>query len=167
MIRFLKKIDFKYFPILALITYIPFHLAEEAIGNFPYWMFTHYNLPKVLSYPHWLINNSIFFIILLIGLFLFLKNTKRNIIFGIGIVIWTFLNSIEHISFSLIDKEISPGLYTATLFLIISVFGFIKLYQMKINAKNVLKSVLVGIGYWIIPLGIIILVGKYLVEIFP
>ncbi len=42
MIRFLKKIDFKYFPILALIIYIPFHLVEEALGDFPIWMRSHY-----------------------------------------------------------------------------------------------------------------------------
>ncbi len=167
MIRFLKKIDFKYFPILALIIYIPFHLAEEALGNFPIWMSSHYKLPKVLSYPHWLINNGIFFIILLVGLFVFLKNKKKNLIFGVGIIIWVFLNSLEHITFSLIDKEVSPGFYSAILFLIVSVLGFIKLYLERIKTKTVLKSILAGVAYWVIPLGIIILIGNYLVKIFP
>ncbi len=38
MIRILKNIEFKYFPIIALIAYVPFHLLEEALNNFPYWI---------------------------------------------------------------------------------------------------------------------------------
>lgn len=167
MIHFLKNIEFKYFPILGIIAYIPFHLLEEAIGDFPYWMSTHYNLPKVLSYPHWLINNGIFFVVLLLGLFVFLKNTKKNLAFGIGIVIWIFLNSIEHIAFSFLDQKASPGIFTAFFFLLISVLGFIKLNMEKVSPKTILKSILVGIAYWVIPIGIIVLVGSYLVKIFP
>ncbi len=60
MMTKLKQIDFKYFPIAVIIIYVPFHLLEEAIYNFPLWMFEHFNLPKPLSYPHWLINNAFY-----------------------------------------------------------------------------------------------------------
>lgn len=167
MKEIIKNIDFKYFPILILITYVPFHLLEEAFGNFPYWLSTHYNLPIVLSYPHWLINNVIFFIILSIGLYIFLKNKKINLAFGIGIIIWGFLNSLEHITFSLIDQKLAPGIYTAFVFLIISLLGFIRLYKDKVSIQIIMKSVLVSILYWVIPIGIIILVGNSLVKVFP
>ncbi len=43
MIRILKNIEFKYFPIIALIAYVPFHLLEEALNNFPYWILDNSN----------------------------------------------------------------------------------------------------------------------------
>jgi hypothetical protein len=163
----MKKIDFKYIPIFTLIIYVPFHLLEEALGNFPYWMSTHYNLPVVLSYPHWLINNAIFFIILSSGLYLFLKDKKKNLIFGIGILIWALLNSLEHIIFSLIDQRLSPGIYTAFVFLLVNLLGYIKLYKDKVSIQIIIKSIFISIFYWIIPIGIIVLVGNFLIKVFP
>ena len=164
----LSNIEFKYFPLIILIIYIPFHLLEEAINNFPLWMSTHYNLPKILSYPHWLINNGFFFITLLVGFLIFYRNKVRFLAFGIGILIWSFINSIEHIFFSVIDLETSPGFYTAILFLSISVIGFAKLYFDKfLRIKLVLQSILIGIGYWVIPISMILLSGNFLMEKFP
>jgi len=168
MNRILKNIEFKYFPIIALIAYVPFHLLEEALNNFPYWMSTHYNLPVVLSYPHWLINNSYFFITLLVGLVIFLKDKIRFLSFGVGILIWIFLNSMEHIAFSVIDLKAAPGIYTALIFLCISLLGFAKLFiDNSINTKLILRSIIVGIGYWIIPIVMILLTGNYWVQVFP
>ncbi len=168
MIRILKNIDFKYFPIIAIITYVPFHLLEEALNNFPLWMSTHYNLPIVLSYSHWLINNSFFFLTLLVGLFIYLKDKTRFLPAGVGILIWIFLNSMEHITFSVIDLKAVPGLCTAIIFLVISLLGFVKLYIDKLlNIGLIWKSILIGIGYWIIPFIMILLSGNYLVGIFP
>ena len=164
----LRNIEFEYFPIIAIIVYVPFHLLEEALGNFPLWMSTHYNLPKVLSYPHWLINNGFFLITLLAGLLIFMSNKVRFISFGIGVLVWAFMNSIEHILFTLLDFKPSPGFYTALLFLIISSLAVAKLYFAKsINFKLILQSILIGIGYWIIPIILILVAGKYLVQLFP
>ncbi len=33
-----NKINLKYFMIGILLIYIPFHLFEESLGNFPAWM---------------------------------------------------------------------------------------------------------------------------------
>ena len=68
------KIDFKWFPIALIVAYVPVHLLEEALGNFPIWMSNHYNLPNPLSYPHWLINNSFFLLTLLVGLYIYSRN---------------------------------------------------------------------------------------------
>ena len=41
----MKKLEFKIFPITGMILYVPFHVVEEAIGNFPLWIF-HEDLPQ-------------------------------------------------------------------------------------------------------------------------
>ena len=164
----LRNIDFKYFPLATIIIYVPFHLLEEAINNFPLWMSTHYDLPKVLSYPHWLINNAFFFLTLLIGLLVFLSNKTRFMSLGLGILIWALMNSFEHILFSIIDLRLSPGFYTAILFLSISFLGFRKLYyENLLSAKLVLQSLFIGIGYWAIPISMILIFGNYLARVFP
>ena len=168
MKSFLRNIEFKYFPIIAIIVYVPFHLLEEALGNFPLWMSSHYKLPKVLSYPHWLINNGFFLITLLAGLLIFLSNKQRFLAFGIGLLIWALVNSLEHIIFTIIDLKISPGFYTAILFLIVSLLGFSKLYiDNSIRVRLVLHAILICIGYWMIPISMILLAGNYLVDKFP
>jgi hypothetical protein len=164
----IRQIDFKFFPIAVIILYIPFHLLEEAFNNFPLWMAEHYNFEKPLSYPHWLINNSIFLIVLLIGLIIYNRNRVKNLPFGLGILIWGLLNSIEHIVFSIIDLKISPGSFTSILFLAVSIIGFIRLKQDKLlNLPLVLKSILIAMGYWIIPITIFMIIGSYLVKVFP
>lgn len=162
MISSLKQIDFKYFPTTLIIIYVPFHLFEEAINNFPLWMFDHYHLPKPLSYPHWLINNSIFLIVLLSGMIIYNTNRTKFMPFALAIVIWAFMNSLEHIVFSFYDLKVSPGLLTAILFFMISIFGVIKLRAEKIlNPALIFKSILIAIGYWVVSFLIIIAIGYY------
>jgi len=164
----LRNIEFKYFPIITLIVYVPFHILEEALNNFPLWMSAHYNLPKILSYPHWLINNGFFFITLLAGLLIFISDKIRFFSFGVGVLIWAFSNSIEHILFSIIDLKTSPGLYTAILFLSISFLGFAKLhFDNSLRTKLILPSILICIGYWIMPISMILVSGKHLARLFP
>jgi len=163
-----QRISFKWFPGALLITYFPFHLIEEALYNFPGWMSEQYGLSKPLSYPHWLINNFIFLTVLLTGFIIFFRNQAKNIAFGIGILIWGFMNSCEHIVFSVIDQKFSPGIITAFLFLIISVSGMIKLIKDKaIHPKNIIKSVFIAISYWVVSFASIISAGKFLSQLFP
>ena len=164
----LKNIDFKWFPVGLIIVYVPFHLLEEALYNFPLWMAEHYNIPKPLSYPHWLINNSIFLSVLLIGLTIYLRNKITRLDFGVGIVIWALMNSMEHIIFSFSDLKASPGLYTAILFLIISVIGLLKLRIDKVlKPALLLRSFLIATCYWVVSFIIIISLGFYLITLFP
>ena len=168
MLKKLNEIKFKYIPVFCIIVYIPFHLLEEALGNFPLWMSEHYSLPKVLSYPHWLINNSIFFLILLIGLLIYFRDRIKFLPFGVGILVWSFMNSMEHLVFSAIDMEASPGIVTAVIFLFVSGLGFIKLrLDNSLNMKLMFKSIIAGICYWVVPIIIIVSIGKYLSVVFP
>jgi hypothetical protein len=78
------------------------------------------------------------------------------------------MNGIEHVLFSIIDLKTSPGFYTALVFLSISLLGFVKLYfDNSFRIKLILQSVLIGIGYWAIPIGMILVFGNYLVQLFP
>ena len=168
MIVKLKPVDFKYFPIAMIIAYVPFHLSEEALFNFPLWMYEHYSLPNPLSYPHWLMNNSIFLICLLTGLSIFLKDKKMNLHFGVGVLIWGFMNSMEHIVFSVVDLKPSPGFYTSILFLLIAFIGFVNLNLNKhLNKRLVLSSIGIAICYWIIPFIFIVSIGSAMVRVFP
>ena len=45
------------FILLNLIIYIPFHLFEEAVGDFPKWMYEHKWLPYHMTHGHWMANN--------------------------------------------------------------------------------------------------------------
>jgi hypothetical protein len=166
--KILKHIDIKWFPVLVLLIYVPFHVTEEAIFQFPYWMYKHYGLPKPLSYPHWLINNLIFFLTLLTGLLIYLKNKKKKLFFAAGILIWAFMNSMEHIVFSIIDLNLVPGFFSALLFLVVSVTGFIKLQlDDKLKSMFILKTVFAGLGYWAVAFALIISLGNMLMKIFP
>lgn len=103
----LNKLPFKYFPLMIILVYAPFHLLEEAWFNIPQWMFEHYKLPQPLSYPHWLINNFVFLVVLVAGLMIFFKNPQKNRTFGVGIIFWALMNSMEHLVFSLYDLQLS------------------------------------------------------------
>lgn len=164
----LKSVDYKWFPLAILLVYVPFHLLEEALGNFPLWMFEHYGLPKPLSYPHWLINNLAFAAILFTGLLIFWKNKTKNLAFGVGITIWALMNSLEHIIFSILDSKASPGLLTGLVFFALAALSFTKLRSIgSLNLKLISKSLLIALTYWILAFVIIISLGKTLLEIFP
>ena len=161
----LNKFKFKIFPILIILLYVPFHIVEEALNNFPEWMSNQYGLPIILNYPHWLINNLFFFLTLLIGLLFFLKSEKY-LYLGIGILLWSLINSFEHIVGTVINSNVSPGFYTGLLFILISIFGILKLINdRRLNTKIVIFSFLSALLYWIIPISLIILTGKFWLKI--
>ena len=161
MINKFYDLDFRVFPILILVLYVPFHILEEALNGFPEWMSKQYGLPIVLSYPHWLINNSFFFITLTIGLYFFLKSEKY-LFMGVGILIWSMMNGLEHIVGSILTSGIVPGFYTGILFIVISIIGFSKLkHESGLTMKLLIVSFLFGLLYWFIPIGLIILTGNY------
>lgn len=69
----------KHYIIGILLTYIPFHLFEEAIGNFPELMYQHKWLPVKLTFSHWMANNIfIFYPILLVALFIYLLGKEKS-----------------------------------------------------------------------------------------
>ena len=78
------------------------------------------------------------------------------------------MNGMEHIVFSAIDLKASPGIITAIIFLLVSGFGFIKLRaDNSLNKKLMFKSIVTGICYWVVPIVIIVSIGKYIIVVFP
>lgn len=163
----MQRLHFNYFPIVIILLYVPFHLIEEAYGNFPKWMAEHYGLPFPLSYPHWLINNMFFLAALLIGLSIYLSNTTKFRYFGAGIVLWGGMNSLEHIIFTVKDLQIAPGVFTGILFLFTAIVGLLHLKRHHfLNWIFVIKSIAIAILYWIIPFAFIISLGPFLAQTF-
>ena len=105
-----------YFIFFNLVIYLPFHLFEEAIGDFPKWMYEHKWLPYHMTHGHWMANNLfIYYPMLLISVFLFVF-INQFVCFGVAILIWGIINFGDHFFYTIKDRKISPGLITGTLF---------------------------------------------------
>ena len=100
------------FILLNLIIYIPFHLFEEAVGDFPKWMYEHKWLPYHMTHGHWMANNIfIYYPMLLLAVFIYIFN-KSMICFGVAILIWGLINFGDHFFYTIKDKKVSHGLIT-------------------------------------------------------
>lgn len=151
-----------YFILLNLVIYMPFHLFEEAIGDFPKWMFEHKWLPYHMTHGHWMANNIfIYYPPLLLSVFLFMIN-RSLVCFGIGILIWGIINFGDHFFYTIKDKKVSPGLITGTLFLINSVLG-LKNFVLS-NTFSIIQlmiGILIGGVLFGLPIGLCIVTYKF------
>lgn len=111
------------FVVLNLVVYMPFHLFEEAIGDFPKWMYEHKWLPFHMTHGHWMANNLfIYYPLVLLPTFLYAVN-KNIVCLGVAVLIWGVINFGDHFFYTIKDRKVSPGLITGILFLINSIFG--------------------------------------------
>lgn len=156
----MPELSIKYYAAVILVIYFPFHLFEEAIGDFPNWMKEHKWMPEKLTYGHWLANNVFFYYtILLLGYISYLFLGNKLIFMGIGILFWGMINCLDHLIYTIIDRKISPGLFTGLLYLITFLSGINRLYEEgTLNFKLIILSLITGIFYAFIP---VILSMKY------
>lgn len=106
-----------------LVIYIPFHLFEEAMGDFPRWMYEHKWLPHHMTHGHWMANNVfVYYPVLLIPAVLFFLNPDL-LCCGIAVLVWGLINFAEHFSYTIRDRKASPGICTASGFLLAAVLG--------------------------------------------
>lgn len=156
----------KHYIIGILLTYIPFHLFEEAIGNFPELMYQHKWLPVKLTFSHWMANNIfIFYPILLVALFIYLfgKEKKYAMCFGMAILMWGVINFIQHLYYCIIDKTISPGIITGLVFLILAIEGIIAYVKNNnFSFKVLILSIPLGIFLFSISLVLCVIFGEFL-----
>lgn len=132
------------FIIINIVIYMPFHLFEEAIGDFPKWMFKHKWLPYHMTHGHWMANNIfIYYPMLLLSVSLYYFNEEWTC-FGVAVLIWGLINFGDHFFYTIKDKKISFGLFTGILFLVNSVWGLRSFIQS--DAFSILHLVL-GIGF--------------------
>lgn len=151
-----------YFIFLNLVIYMPFHLFEEAVGDFPKWMFEHKWLPYHMTHGHWMANNIfIYYPMLLLSVFLFMSH-KSFICFGIGILIWGFINFGDHFFYTIRDKKVSPGLITGTLFLINSVLG-LRFFVLSdiFSITQLIIGIFIGIVLFGLPMGLCIVTYNF------
>jgi len=163
----MKNLSFKSLFILTLLIYVPLHVAEETIGNFPLFMKENWGIPDI-GYAQWLFHNvAIFLPTLLFGLFMYSLDTVRFLPFGIGIPLWGVLNFFEHSFFTAKNASVAPGLYSSILFLLVAVLAVRRLSEnRKLRAGIVLPSIACALLYWLIPVGLIFALAGHIRPLF-
>lgn len=150
-----------YFILLNLVIYMPFHLFEEAAGDFPKWMYTHKWLPYHMTHGHWMANNIfIYYPLLLIAAVLFLTS-KTFAFMGAGIMVWGIINFLDHFFYTIKDRKVSPGLITGTLFLANSAAGLLKFYQQGFTLTGMVAGIITGIILFGLPMGLCIITYNF------
>ncbi len=147
------------FILLNLIIYIPFHLFEEAVGDFPKWMYEHKWLPYHMTHRHWMA--IIYYPMLLVALFIYIFN-KNLICFGVAILIWRLINFADHFFYTIKDKKISHGLITGFLFLINSALG-LRFYILSdgYSTLHLIIGVCIGGILFGLPIGLCVVTYKF------
>lgn len=146
------------FILINLVIYLPFHLFEEALGDFPKWMFDHKWLPYHMTHGHWMANNLfLYYPMLILSLSLFLAG-DLFLPFGIGILIWGVINFGDHFFYTIKDRKISPGLITGFLFLFNSIAG-LRCFSLSGNfsAFSLGLGILIGGILFGLPMGFCVL----------
>lgn len=160
--------NIQYFMAGIIITYIPFHLLEEALGDFPTWMKEHEWLKEKMTYGHWMANNLFFYLpFLLIGFFSFHFAGNKLLFLGVGIIVWGLINCFDHVIYTIRDRRISPGLFTGLIFGVISVLAFFKIYIRNMMTIDILAlSIITGLIYSFLPIGFSVIFHKVFNKIF-
>lgn len=162
------SLSVKYYVALIIIIYFPFHILEEAIGNFPNWMKEHKWMPEKLTYGHWMANNIFFYYsLLLLGFLCYLLLGDNFTIMGIGILFWGLINCLDHLIYSIIDRKISPGLFTGLLYLIVFLLGLFSLSNGHVlTIELCMMSAIMGMSYAFVPVLLSVLFSKKFKRIF-
>ena len=144
-----------FYVLLNLAIYMPFHLFEEAIGDFPKWMYEHKWLPHHMSHGHWMANNVfVYYPPLLVSVLLFLVSPSL-VCFGIGILVWGVINFGDHFFYNIKDKKVSPGLITGIIFLINSGLGLRTfILSNNFSVLQLLLGILIGGVLFGAPIGL-------------
>ncbi len=150
------------FILLNLVIYLPFHLFEEAIGDFPKWMYDHKWLPHHMTHGHWMANNLfIYYPMLLISVFLFIFNQKF-VCFGVAILIWGVINFGDHFFYTIKDRKVSPGLISGVLFLVNSVLGLRNYFLSDLfSVYQLIAGILIGGVLAGLPIGLSVAFYKF------
>jgi predicted MFS family arabinose efflux permease len=158
----IESITYELLMWIVLFSYIPLHLLEEALGNWPEWMTKHKYTSTKLSYGHWMAGNIFFFYpLLLIGVILYHFIGKSAFFIGLGVILWGILNFLEHFIFTIIDKKFTPGLITSLIFLFIGIITVIKLVtENDIGNISILLAIILSILYFVVPILLQMSIGE-------
>jgi len=158
----MRSIRLDYLVPGTLLVYVTLHLLEEWLFGFPAWAEQRWGIPDY-TVLKWLMHNAYFTFFLVSGYIIYRVNKEKFLPLGLGIIIWGLLNFANHVVFSLIFLEYSPGLITSFIFLLL---GILALRQAKIagqlSTRVTLLSVLCALLYWDLPMGLFITVDLML-----
>ncbi len=164
----MENINYELLMWLDLFFYIPLHLLEEALGNWPEWMYKHKYTSSKLSYGHWMAGNIFFFFPLLLSgiiLYHFLGNTIFFL--GLGVIFWGLLNFFEHFVFTIIDKKTTPGLFSSGLFLVVGIITIFKMVEGKdIGVLAIILAIIMSLVYAGVPILLQMSIGEKLFKKF-
>lgn len=134
-----------HYVLFILFLYLPCHFFEEAMGNFPKWLYRHWT-PTQLSYGHWMANNIfIFYPMLAAAYLIYCFNPHSCAFLGGGLLVWGIINCGDHIFYTIKDQKVSPGLFTGGLYALDAALGFRSMYLYETySMKDLLLSVLIG-----------------------
>lgn len=160
--------NIRYYILAIILIYIPFHLFEEAMGNFPKWMKEHKWIPENITYGHWMANNIFFYFpLLLIAFLVYYYDENKFMFIGVGILFWGIINCFDHLVYTIIEQRISPGIFTGFIFGAVSIIGLTKLYlNGELTLILFILSVISGFVYAFLPIVESILFHKKFRKIF-
>lgn len=149
------------FVLLILFIYMPCHFLEEAMGDFPKWMYKHWT-PTHLSYGHWMANNIfIFYPMLVISYLLYRFNPDTLIWMGGGILVWGIINCGEHIFYTIKDRKICPGIITGCIYAVDAIWGMKMLWNNPNTIRMLILSVIFGAFLFGMPCYLSKRIGKH------
>jgi hypothetical protein len=61
---------------------------------------------------------------LVVGYLIYRRDRERSLTLGLGIIIWGLLNALNHIIFTAVFLELSPGLFTGFIFLLFAILAW-------------------------------------------
>ena len=154
------KQDLNKLIIVSLLLYIPFHVLEEGAFGFPAWAENYWSIPDY-TFEKWVIHNFFFVGVLLMGYIIYRINKDRLLIFGLAIICWGIMNTVNHIGCSLVFMRYEPGILTSLLW--IPIFKWTVDHLRNINRftwKLMTASfALAAVVYWGVPITTFIHLG--------
>ncbi|HDQ74112.1 MAG TPA: HXXEE domain-containing protein [Chloroflexi bacterium] len=158
----IKALTLNHLILGTLLVYVTLHLMEEWLLGFPAWAELRWGIPGY-TVSKWLFHNVYFAFFLTLGYLVYRRNNEKFLAMGLGIVVWGLLNSLNHIIFTLIFLEISPGIFTGFIFLFFAILTWRKVRGTeKSSGKLWALSSFFGLAYWIVPIVLFISIDSML-----
>jgi hypothetical protein len=148
----LKIIKLEQLILSTLLIYVTVHLLEEWLLGFPAWAELRWGIPGYTVFK-WLLHNVYFAFFLVVGYVAYRRKPQKWRAVGVGILVWGLLNFFNHLIFTLIFLELSPGLFTGLLFLLFAILGWQRLRETEtVGWRLIVTSIVFGLLYWAVPI---------------
>lgn len=161
--KLLDRLEILHLALIVLVVYTALHIHEEAYLQIPLWMDENWGVP--ITFARWLFHNACFFTpALAAGVLVHSLDQERFLVFGVGVLFWGLLNSLEHIVFTIKTAAVAPGVFSGLLFLMLAIAGLVKLRRTgRLNWKVLLLSFVVqSVFYWGLPIASFLLLVHHI-----